>query len=200
MRVVVAESSLLVRAGLVHIVEAAGMEVVSEAGDADELLRKVRGHRPDVAVLDAALAGAVRAERDVGLVLLSDVADATHLKGLGTVGVGYLLTARIAEPERLTNAIREVARGGSVLDPDVVDGLLERRRRQDPFGALTVREREVLEAMSAGESNRGIARRLFLSERAVERHITAIFAKLGVATRDDAHRRVLAVLAFLQAA
>ena len=181
------------------------MEVVGEAGDGDELLRKVRGHRPDVAVLDAALpprrARSAPSCRTSASLLLSERADAAHLdRRSARAGVGYLLKARIAEPERLTDAIREVARGGSVLDPDVVGRLLERRRRRDPFGALTGREREVLEAMAEGESNRGIARRLFVSERAVERHITAIFAKLGVRDPEDAHRRVLAVLAYLQAA
>jgi DNA-binding NarL/FixJ family response regulator len=204
MRVVIADSALLVRAGLAHLVQAAGIEIVGEAGDPETMLRKVRGHRPDVVVLDAALASAARTLRgehaDLGLLLLSDRADPRHLAELGAAGVGYLLKARIGEPERLTDAIHTVARGGSVLDPDVVDRLLERRRRQDPFGALTGREREVLEAMSEGESNRGIARRLFVSERAVERHITAIFAKLGMRAREDAHRRVLAVLAYLQAA
>jgi DNA-binding NarL/FixJ family response regulator len=200
MRVVVAEPCLLVRTGLAQIVRAAGMDVVAEASDAGALARKVRGHRPDVAVLDAAMAGTVRDERDLGLVLLSEAADPSHLEGLGAAGVGYLLKPRISEPARLTQAIETVARGGSVLDPDVVEGLLERRRRRTPFDALTGREREVLEAMSEGESNRGIARRLFVSERAVERHITAIFAKLGVAAREDAHRRVLAILAYLQVA
>ena len=201
MRVVIAEPSPLLRAGLVRVVEAAGIEIAAEAGDGEELLRKVRGHRPDVVVLDAALLDAARTLRaelpDVGLLVLSDRADSAHLAGLGTAGVGYLLTE--SELERLTSAIREVARGGSVLDPAVVGRVIERRRRNEPFGALTGREREVLARMAEGVSNRGIARRLFVSERAVERHITAIFAKLGVCASEEAHRRVLAVLAYLQA-
>jgi DNA-binding NarL/FixJ family response regulator len=201
-RVVIGEASPLVRAGLVRVVEEAGIELAGEAGDGAELVRKVRGHRPDVAVLDAGMADAARTlraeHRDVGLLLLSDRADAAHLTGLGSAGLGYLLKDR--ELDRLTSAIREVARGGSVLDPAVVGRMLERRRRREPFGALTGREREVLAGMADGESNRGIARRLFLSERAVERHITAIFAKLGVRASEDGHRRVLAVLAYLRAA
>ena len=202
MRVVVAEASLLLRAGLVRVLEDAGFEVAGEAGDADELLRKVRAHRPDVAVagieaLDAART--IRAELPhVGLLLLARRADPAQLNGLDAAGVGYLLKDGIAEAERLADAVREVARGGSVLDPEVVGRMLERRRRGDPFGALTQRERAVLAGMAEGESNRGIAGRLFVSERAVERHITAIFAKLRVP--EHGHRRVLAVLAYLQAA
>jgi DNA-binding NarL/FixJ family response regulator len=196
MRVIVGEPSLLVRAGLARLVEDAGMDVVAEAGDALTLLRKVRGHRPDVVVADAALAGVLRGKLgDVRLLLLAAHADASHLTGF--TGAGYLLKARIAEPERLTHAIREVARGGSVLDPEVVGHMLA-RRRGDPMASLTGRERDVLERMAAGESNRGIAGGLFLSERAVERHITAIFAKLGVRANEGAHRRVLAVLAYLR--
>jgi len=202
-RVLIAVAAPLLRAGLVRVVESAGMEIAAEAGDGDELLRKTRGHRPDVAVLDAAMLDAARTIRaelgDVALLVLADRADSAHLSGLGTAGVGYLLTDRIAEFERLTDAIREVARGGSVLDPAVVGRVLERRRHAEPLGALTGREREVLAGMAEGESNRGIARRLFVSERAIERHITAIFAKLGVRASEDAHRRVLAVLAYLRA-
>jgi DNA-binding NarL/FixJ family response regulator len=202
MRVVLAMPSPLLRAGLARVVEAAGIEVAAGAGDGDELARKTRGHHPDVVVLDATLLDAARTLRaelpHVGVLVLSDRADSAHLAGLGTAGIGYLLTE--SEPDRLTNAIREVARGGSVLDPAVVGRVLERRRRSEPFGALTGREREVLARMAEGVSNRGIARRLFVSERAVERHITAIFAKLGVRASADAHRRVLAVLAYLQAA
>jgi DNA-binding NarL/FixJ family response regulator len=204
MRVVIAEASLLLRAGLVRVAEGAGFEVVGEAGDADELLRKVRAHRPDVAVVGVAALEAARTIRaelpDVGLLLLAQHPDPAPLAGLGAVGVGYLLMDRVAELERVTDAIRDVARGGSVLDPEVVGRMLARRRRADPLGALTQREREVLEGMAEGGSNRGIARRLFVSERAVERHITAIFAKLGVRASEDGHRRVLAVLAYLQAA
>ncbi|WP_028063297.1 response regulator transcription factor [Solirubrobacter soli] len=197
MRVVVGEPSLLVRAGLARLVEDAGMDVVGEAGDPLTLLRKVRGHRPDVAVADAGMAGMIRGQLEgVRLLLLADHADASHLTGLA--GAGYLLKSRIAEPERLTHAIREVARGGSVLDPEVVGNMLT-RRRGDPIASLTGRERDVLERMAAGESNRGIAGGLFLSERAVERHITAIFTKLGVRSNEGAHRRVLAVLAYLRA-
>ena len=201
MRVVIAEASLLVRAGLVRLVEAAGLEVVAEAGDDVELLRKVRGHRPDVAVLGDEALSAARAIREelpsVGLLVLARQTDPTQLAGLGTTGIGFLLREGICEPGRLTDALREVGRGGSVLDPQLVGRMVDRRRRADPFSGLTRRERDVLAGMADGESNRGIARRLFVSERAVERHITAIFAKLAVP--DDGHRRVLAVLAYLRA-
>jgi DNA-binding NarL/FixJ family response regulator len=200
MRLVIAEASLLVRSGLVRLVEEAGFDVAAEADDGVELLRKVRGHRPDVAVLgDEALAAArtIRAELpSVGLLVLARLADPAQLAGLGTTGVGSLLRDRIREPGRLTDAIREVGRGGSVLDPQLVGRMVDRRRRADPLRALTRREHDVLAGMADGESNRGIARRLFVSERAVERHITAIFAKLAVP--DDGHRRVLAVLAYLR--
>jgi len=202
MRLVVAEASLLLRAGLVRLLEEAGFEVAGEAADADELLRKVRAHRPEVAVVGVEAMRAARTIRaelpHIGLLLLAPHADPAVLNGLGTAGVGYLLEGRIAEAERLADAVREVARGGSALDPEVLGRMLERRRRLDPFHALTQRERDVLARMADGESNRGIARRLFVSERAVERHITAIFAKLRVA--EDGHRRVLAVLAYLRAA
>ncbi|HEY6891176.1 MAG TPA: response regulator transcription factor [Solirubrobacter sp.] len=203
MRVVIAEASLLVRAGIVRLVEEAGFEVAAEAGDGDELLRKIRGHRPDVAVLGAEWVAAARTIREdvpsVGLLVLARHGDdPARLTALGAAGVGYLLRDRICEPGRLTDAIREVGRGGSVLDPQLVGRMVDRRRRADPFSGLTRREREVLAGMADGESNRGIARRLFVSERAVERHITAIFAKLAVP--EDGHRRVLAVLAYLRAA
>jgi DNA-binding NarL/FixJ family response regulator len=200
-RVVIGEASPLLRAGLARVAERAGFEVVGEAGDGADLLRKVRAHRPDVAVAGVDALDAVRAIRaelpGVGLLLLAEDADPAPLAGLGPVGVGYLLKGRIAELERVTDAIREVARGGSALDPEVVGRMLERRRRGEPFGALTQRERAVLAGMAEGESNRGIARRLFVSERAVERHITAIFAKLGVRASENGHRRVLAVLTYL---
>jgi DNA-binding NarL/FixJ family response regulator len=204
-RVVLAEDSLLLRAGIVRLLTDAGFDVVGQAGDGEELLRKVRGHRPDVAVIDIQDAGdalaAARALRgEVGVLVLSDHVDpgyATKLLEHGSAGVGYLHKDRVAESDRFAGAIREVARGGSALDPAVVAPLLARRRRQGPLDALTRREHEVLAGMAGGETNRGIARRLFVSERAVERHVTAIFDKLSLGASETAHRRVLAVLAYL---
>ena len=205
MRVVLAEDSLLLRAGIVRLLTDAGFDVVGEAGDSEELLRKVRGHRPDVAVIDIEDARealcALRTEwPEIGVLVLSDHVDpgyaAELLKG-GSTGVGYLHKDRVADVERFAGAIREVARGGTALDPAVVTPLLERRRRQGPLDVLTPREHEVLAGMAGGETNRGIARRLFVSERAVERHVTAIFDKLSLSASETAHRRVLAVLAYL---
>jgi DNA-binding NarL/FixJ family response regulator len=208
MRVVLAEDSLLLRAGIVRLLTDAGFDVVGEAGDGEELLRKVRGHRPDVAVIDIedarealCTARALRAEApEVGVLVLSDHVDpgyATELLEQGSAGISYLHKDRVAEVDRFAGAIREVARGGSALDPAVVSLLLERRRRQGPLDVLTPREHAVLAGMADGETNRGIARRLFVSERAVERHVTAIFDKLSLRASETAHRRVLAVLAYL---
>ena len=207
MRIVIAESSWLLRAGLARLLEDAGFDVVGHAADADELLRKVRGHRPDVAVIDICVpaglpaARRIRAEQPrIGLLLLSDRVDVRHAAELldhGPAGVGILLKDRIAQLDRFADAIRDVARGGSALDPLVVTEVLGRRRRDGPLDALTLREREVLAGMAKGESNGAIARRLFVSQSAIERHVTAIFTKLRLDASRDAHRRVLAVLAYL---
>jgi DNA-binding NarL/FixJ family response regulator len=205
LRVVLAEDSLLLRAGIVRLLTEAGFDVVGEAGDGEELLRKVRGHRPDVVVLDLAdalsVARALRVQRpEVRVLMLADRIDpgyATELLEQGAAGVGYLHKDRVADLDRFAGALREVARGGTVLDPAVVTPMLERRRRRGPLDALTRREHEVLAGMAEGETNRGIARRLFVSERAVERHVTAIFGKLNLSSSETAHRRVLAVLAYL---
>jgi DNA-binding NarL/FixJ family response regulator len=203
-----AEDSLLLRAGIVRLLTDAGFEVVGEASDAEELLRKVLGHRPDVAVIDiddgVGAAQALRREwPEVGVLVLSDRVDpayATVLLEHGSSGVGYLHKDRVAAVDRFAGALREVARGGTALDPAVVTPMLERRRRKGPLDTLTERERDVLAGMADGETNRGIARRLFVSERAVERHVTAIFDKLGLSSSETAHRRVLAVLAYLRVA
>jgi DNA-binding NarL/FixJ family response regulator len=202
-RIVIGDDSLLLRTLIARLLADAGFDVVGEAGDGDELLRKVRGHRPDVALIDIRMAldaaRAIRAELpDVGVLLLSRHADPVYASALlehGAAGVGYLLKDRIAELDRFTDAILEVARGGSVLDAPVVTAMLESRRRSDPLDALTPREHAVLAGMAEGESNRGIARRLFVSESAVERHVTSIFAKLSLRASENAHRRVLAVRA-----
>jgi DNA-binding NarL/FixJ family response regulator len=189
-RVVIAADALLTRAGLAHLLGAAS--VVAEVADAEALVRKTRGHRPDAVVIDlpAPPLRELRAEHPaLGLLVLGGDVDPE----VGAAGVGYLPKERIREPGRLLGAVREVARGGSVLDPAVVGRLLDR-----PLDVLTPREREVLAGMAAGESNRGIARRLFVSESAVERHVTAIFAKLRLGASENVHRRVLAVRAYLR--
>ena len=207
MRVVIAEDSVLLRAGLARLLEEAGFEVIGQAGDGEELLRKVRAHRPDIAVLDDEGLPAARAIRDelpeVGVLLLSchvDADRAAELLACGARGVGYLLEDRVADLRRFTDAVREVAAGGVVLEPEVVTCMVSRRRRTDALHGLSERDRDVLAQIAEGASNRAIANRLFLSERAVERHVTAIFEKLGLAPSRLAHRRVLAVLAHLRAA
>ena len=212
MRVVIADDSVLLRAGLVRLLQDAGFEVVGQAGDPEELLRKVRAHRPDIAVTDIRMpptqtdeglraAQTIRTEMpDVGVMVLSQFIDegyALELLQGSAEGVGYLLKDRVADIDAFVNALRRVAARGSVLDPEVVAQLLSRRRGDDPLDRLTPREREVLGQMAQGRSNGAIARDLVVTERAIEKHVTSIFAKLGLNAADDGHRRVLAVLRYL---
>jgi DNA-binding NarL/FixJ family response regulator len=212
MRIVIADDAVLLREGAARLLEEAGHQVVAQAGDADDLMRKVRAHRPDVAIIDVRMppdnsddglraALAIRNELpEVGILLLSQYVEDRYLGRLlggGAEGVGYLLKDRVAEVERLAEAVERVAEGGSVLDPEVVVQLLGRARDKGPLDALTEREREVLGLMAEGRTNRAIATELFLSERAVERHVTSIFRKLDLPTGEQDHRRVLAVLAYL---
>ncbi len=214
MRVVVADDSVLLREGIVRLLEDAGMEVVGQAGDAEDLVRKVRAHKPDVAVVDVRMpptntddglraAQEIRAELpQVAVLVLSQYVEegyALELLEDGAEGVGYLLKDRVDEVDRFIDAVRRVAEGGSALDPEVVSQLLGRRRREDPLSALTPREREVLALMAEGRSNQAIAAQLVVSERAVEKHVTSIFSKLDLATSPTDHRRVLAVLTYLRA-
>jgi DNA-binding NarL/FixJ family response regulator len=213
MRIVIAEDSVLLRRGAVRLLEDAGFEVVGEAGDADDLLRKVRAHKPDVAVIDIRMppdhfdeglqaAKVIRTELpQIGVLMLSQYVEERYVTALmehGAAGVGYLLKDRIAEVERFTEAIRQVADGGSVLDPEVVGHMLGRRGGDNPLDGLTEREREVLGLMAEGKTNRAIAGTLYVSERGIERHVTAIFGKLGLPATEADHRRVLAVLAYLR--
>ena len=213
MRIVIADDAVLLREGAARLLTDAGHEVVAQAGDADDLLRKVRAHRPDVAIVDVRMppgnaddglraALAIRAELPgVAILLLSQYVEDRYLGQLlsrGAEGVGYLLKERVADVERLTDAVQRVASGGSVLDPQVVNQLLDRSRDQGPLDALTAREREVLALMAEGCTNRAIAEKLFVSERSVERHVTGIFDKLDLPTTEQDHRRVLAVLAYVR--
>jgi DNA-binding NarL/FixJ family response regulator len=212
-RIVIADDSVLLRRGAVRLLEDAGFEVVAEAGDGEDLLRKVRAHKPDVAVVDIRMppthvdeglqaARIIREELpDVGILMLSQYVEERYVTSLleqGAAGVGYLLKDRVAEVERFTDAIRQVGAGGSVLDPEVVSHMLGRRQKDAPLEGLTEREREVLALMAEGKTNRAISETLYVSERAVERHVTSIFGKLDLPTTDQDHRRVLAVLAFLR--
>jgi DNA-binding NarL/FixJ family response regulator len=212
-RVVIADDAVLLREGAVRLLTEAGFDVVAQAGDAEDLLRKVRAHKPDVAIIDVRMppdneddglraAIEIREELpDVGLLLLSQYVEDRYLGELlagGAEGVGYLLKDRIAEVERLAEAVERVGAGGSVLDPQVVAQMLGRSRDEDPLDALTEREREVLGLMAEGRTNRAIAGELFISERAVERHVTSIFTKLELAPTEEDHRRVLAVLTYLR--
>jgi DNA-binding NarL/FixJ family response regulator len=195
MRVIVAADSALMRAGLSRLLEDSGFHVVADAEDAADLVRRVRAQAPDVAVAALALPPRREELRGTGLLVLARRAGdrgALALLNAGTEGVGYLIEERIPDVDRFVAAVREVAHGGSVLDPSIVAQMVGRRVTRD---ALTPREREVLELMAQGRSNRGIASTVYLSERAVERHVTAIFDKLRLRPERGAHRRVLAVLA-----
>jgi DNA-binding NarL/FixJ family response regulator len=210
---VIGEDSVLLREGIARLLAEAGFEVVAQAGDAEDLVRKVRAHKPDVAVIDIRMppdhtdeglraAKAIRASLpDVGILVLSQYVDehyALALLGDSAEGTGYLLKDRVGEVDRFLDAVRRVAAGGSVLDPEVVSHMLGRRREEGPLADLSPKEREVLELMAQGLSNKAICEQLVVTERAVEHHVTSIFAKLGLPASGREHRRVLAVLAFLQ--
>jgi len=212
---VIADDAVLLREGAARLLEEAGFEVVGQAGDAEDLMRKVRAHKPDVAIIDVRMppdnsddglraALSIRQELpDVGILLLSQYVEeryATELLEHGADGVGYLLKERVADVAQFVEAVHQVAARRSVLDPEVVAHMIGGRRRRRSLDALDDREREVLARMAEGASNRAIAERMFLSERAVERSITAIFDRLGLRASRQAHRRVLAVLAYLRAA
>jgi DNA-binding NarL/FixJ family response regulator len=214
LRVVLADDQMLLRAGVARLLEDAGMEVVAQAGDAEDLLRKVGAHRPDVAIVDVRMppthtdeglraAAKIREEHPgVGVLVLSGIVEEAYAMELfadGADGLGYLLKDRVADLDRFVESVQRVGDGGSALDPEVVARLLGRRRREDPLEALTPREREVLGLMAEGRSNTGIAEQLVVSERAVEKHVTSIFTKLGLAPAAEDHRRVLAVLAHVRA-
>ena len=214
MRVVVADDSVLLREGVARLLGDAGFDVVAQAGDAEDLLRKVGAHKPVVAVVDVRMpptntddglraALKIRAERpETGVLVLSQYVEEAYAHELladPKGGVGYLLKDRIADIERFLDAVRRVGEGGSALDPEVVAHLLGRRREEDPLSALTPREREVLENMAEGRSNAAIAEQLVITERAVEKHVTSIFGKLGLHPTAEDHRRVLAVLTYLKA-
>ena len=212
MKIVIGEDQALLRQGIVRLLSDAGFEVVAEAADAPDLLRKVAAHKPDVAIVDVQMppdntddglraAMEIRATQpSVGVLVLSQFAEeryAVDLIGDNAEGVGYLLKDRVTDFKGFAEAVRRVGAGGSVLDPTVVSHMLGRRRRDDPLDALTPREREVLELMAEGRSNAAIAEALVVTERAVEKHVTGIFGKLGLTPTAEDHRRVLAVLTFL---
>jgi len=214
MRVVIADDAVLLREGMARLLEEAGIEVVAQAGDAEDLLRKTRAHRPDVAIVDIRMpptnvdeglqaARVIREELPTtGVLVLSQYVEERYAVALlegGSEGVGYLLKDRVSEVERFLDAVRAVARGGSVLDPQVVALMVGRARADRPLDALTKREREVLVLMAEGQANRGIAETLVITERAVERHVTNIFQKLDLPSDQEGHRRVLAVLTYLRA-
>lgn len=212
MRVVIAEDSGLLRAGLVRLLSDAGYEIVAEAADGPSLLRAVEEHRPDVAVVDVrmppgfrdeGLKAALEArERAPGLavLVLSQYVEERYGRELlesGAEGTGYLLKDRVADVREFVSAVETVASGGTVLDPEVVSQLLSRRSSDNQLTALTPREREVLTLMAEGRSNSSICATLFITEGAVEKHVKGIFGKLGLSQTAADHRRVLAVLAYL---
>jgi DNA-binding NarL/FixJ family response regulator len=213
-RVVVADDNLLIREGLAALLREAGMDVVGKCASADDLLLKVRSYKPDVAVVDVRMPPTntdegLQAAREIrsrhpetGVLILSqylEVSLAMRLLAEGAEGLGYLLKDRVTDLEEFTSALRRVADGGSALDPLVVSQLLSRGRNGDPLGSLTPREREVLELVAQGRSNKAIAEQLVITVRAVQKHVTSIFGKLDLPATDDDHRRILAVLTYLRA-
>jgi DNA-binding NarL/FixJ family response regulator len=214
-RVVVADDVMLTREGIVRLLRDAGVDVVAEAEDAEGLLRHVRLARPDAAIVDIRMppthtdeglvaAAAIReAHPDVSVLVLSQYIEPSYAMRLleeHPEGVGYLLKERVFDVAMLVDALRRITDGETVVDPTIVSRLLGRRRRSDPLANLTAREREVLNLLAEGLSNRAIAARLFITERTVEAHVKQIFLKLDLGIDPESHRRVLAVLAYLRAA
>jgi DNA-binding NarL/FixJ family response regulator len=212
---VVADDLLLTREGIAHVLEQNGIDVVARAEDGESLLRHVRLARPDVAVADIRMppthtdeglvaAQRIRAEHpEVGVLVLSQYVEPSYAMRLleeHPESVGYLLKERVFDGALLVDALRRIADGETVIDPTIVSMLVGRRRRSDPLSELTPREREVLGLVAEGLTNRGIAARLYVTERTVEAHIQQLFAKLRLDTGPESHRRVLAVLAYLRAA
>jgi DNA-binding NarL/FixJ family response regulator len=212
-RVLIAEDSVLLRQGLVHLLTDAGLEVVAAVEDADQLLRAVDELEPDICVVDIRMppthtdegvraALVIRAQHpDISVLMLSQYVEeryATDLIASNTRGFGYLLKDRVADVTEFVEAVRRVAGGGTALDPEVVSQLLVRSRRADPLAGLTPRETDVLRLMAEGRSNAGIATELVVSEGAVEKHVSSIFTKLGLPPAEQDHRRVLAVLRWIE--
>jgi DNA-binding NarL/FixJ family response regulator len=213
-RVVIGEDDVLLREGVVRVLTDAGFDVIAQAGDAEDFLRKALAHRPDVAVVDVrmppghdddGLRAALELRRRLpatGILLLSQYYEeeyALDLIGERPEGVGYLLKERVGDVEAFADAVARVAAGGSALDPEVVGRMLGRRGVNGPLDGLSPREREVLGAVAEGKSNKGIAEALFISEAAVEKHVTHIFTKLGLNQSAYEHRRVLAAVTYLRA-
>ena len=211
-RVVLADDDVLLREGLASLLDRSGLQVVGQAGDATELLELVRGHQPDVAIVDIRMppdhetegldaARVIRAEHpQIGILVLSAhvaVEEAMELLGSG-VRTGYLLKTRVTDVTHFLESLDRIVKGGSVVDPGLVQELVNARRKNDPLAELTTREREVLALMAEGRSNTGIARRLWVTDRTVEKHVHSILLKLELPETDDDHRRVLAALAFLE--
>jgi DNA-binding NarL/FixJ family response regulator len=215
LRAVIADDQVLLREGIARLLEDVGIEVVGQAGDAPDLLRKVRAHHPDVAIVDVqmppdhaddGLRAALelrRTDPEVGILLLSQhlvERYAVELIGERAAGVGYLLKDRVADVESFADAVRRVAAGGTALDTEVIARMVGRRRGHDPVDDLTPRERDVLALMAEGKSNHGIAVALGVGSPAIEKHVTSIFSKLDLPHESTEHRRVLAVLALLRRA
>ncbi|HEY4346767.1 MAG TPA: response regulator transcription factor [Gaiellaceae bacterium] len=213
MRVVLADDSVLLREGIARLLEDSGFDVVGQADNSDQLMLKVRSYSPDVAIVDIRMPPThtdegLRAAREIrerhpgtGVLVLSQYVEAEYALDLlseSAEGVGYLLKDRVSDIGEFAAAVRRVGEGGSALDPAVVSQLVGRRRKDDPLSDLTAREREVLELMAEGRSNQAICDRMFITQRAVEKHVTSIFTKLRLPADAADHRRVLAVLAYLR--
>ncbi len=213
LRVVIGEDDVLLREGIARILTDAGLDVVAQSGDADDMLRRSLAHRPDVVVADVrmpprrdddGLQAAMelrRREPRIGVLILSQFCEPAYviqLVGERPEGIGYLLKERVGDVTAFVDAITRVAAGGSALDPEVVARMLGRHRQGDPLWKLTPGELAVLAAMAEGKSNLGIAQALLIGQASVEKHVTAIFRKLGIAPADTEHRRVQAVLTYLR--
>jgi DNA-binding NarL/FixJ family response regulator len=213
MRVVIADDNLLIREGIASLLRRAEIDVVAEAASGEELLRLVEGHRPDAAIVDIRMPPThtdegLRAAQEIrrrypgtGILILSqhvEVGTATQLLAERPDGLGYLLKDRVSDAEDFVGTLRRITAGGAALDPQVVSRLLATRSQDGPLASLSEREREVLQLVAEGRSNKGIAERLGITERAVQKHVTAVFAKFSLPAGEDDNRRILAVLAYLR--